>query len=58
MYISSFHKKSKKYDEEITCSCCYDKLTKFQKDRFAMRQKQIITAKKLKKYHIFQKENH
>ena len=58
MPISSFHKKSKKYNEGITCPYCFDKLTKFQKDRFAMRQKQIIAAKKLKKDHIFQKENH
>ena len=58
MPISSFHKNSKKYNEGITCPYCFDKLTKSQKDRFAMRQKQIIAARKLKKNHIFQKESH
>ena len=35
---------------------CYNKLTQSQKERFSMRQKQIVAAKKLNKSHIFQKD--
>ena len=45
-----------KFNEGITCPYCHNKLTEFQKERFAMRQKQIVAAKKLNKSHIFQKE--
>jgi len=55
MPISSSEKKSKKYKEGITCPYCYSKLTQSQKERFAMRQKQIMAEKKLSKSHIFQK---
>ena len=48
-------KKSKKYVEGVSCPKCHDFLTEFQKSRFAMRQKQIIQAKKLEKKYIFQK---
>ena len=56
MPISAQEKKSGKYKEGISCSYCYNKLTKSQKDRFSMRQKQILIAKKLNKSHIYQKE--
>ncbi len=54
--VSIHEKKSKKYVEGISCPKCHDYLTVFQKKRFAMRQKQIIMAKKLGNKHIFQKE--
>ena len=56
MPISAQEKKSSKYKEGISCPCCYNKLTKSQKDRFSMRQKQILIASKLNKAHIYQKE--
>ena len=56
MPVSMREKKSKKFNEGISCPCCYNKLTKTQKDRFSMRQKQILIAKKLNKSHIYQKE--
>ena len=49
-------KKQKKYEEGVSCSRCYDTLSKIQKNRFRMRQKQIMLAKKAGKKHIFQKE--
>jgi len=54
--ISTQEKKSKKYVEGVSCPKCHDYLTESQKDRFAMRQKQILIAKKMEKKHIFQKE--
>ena len=54
--ISSKDKKSKKYEEGVSCNRCYDTLSKVQKNRFRMRQKQIMFAKKTGKKHIFQKE--
>ena len=54
--ISSKDKKSKKYEEGVSCSRCYDTLSKVQKNRFRMRQKQIMLAKKAGKKHIFIKE--
>ena len=54
--ISSSDKKSKKYEEGVSCNRCYDTLSKIQKNRFRMRQRQIILAKKAGKKHIFQKE--
>jgi len=56
MPISPVEKKSKQYKEGITCPYCYNKLTQSQKERFLMRQKQILAAKRLNKSHIFQKE--
>ena len=56
MPISAHEKKSSKYKEGISCPYCYNKLTKSQKDRFSMRQKQILIARKLNKTHIYQKE--
>ena len=54
--ISHKDKKSKKYEEGISCPNCHDNLTTSQKERFRMRQKQINLAKKFGKQHIFQKE--
>ena len=54
--ISNNDKKSKKYEEGVSCPNCYDILTNSQKERFRMRQKQINIAKKNGKKHIFQKE--
>ena len=54
--ISFKDKKSKKYEEGVSCPYCHDLLTKSQKERFRMRQKQIVLAKKSGKKHIFQKE--
>ena len=54
--VSIQEKKSKKYVEGISCPKCHDYLTNSQKKRFAMRQKQILMAKKIGKRHIFQKE--
>ena len=54
--ISSKDKKSKKYEEGVSCPNCLDNLTDTQKARFRMRQKQINLAKKSGSKHIFQKE--
>jgi len=56
MPVSVHEKRSSKYKEGISCPYCYNKLTKSQKDRFSMRQKQILIARKLNKSHIYQKE--
>ena len=49
-------KKSKKYEEGVSCPRCFDTLTNIQKSRFRMRQKQINLAKQVGKKHKFQKE--
>ena len=54
--VSNSDKKSTKYEEGVSCPNCHDNLTKSQKERFRMRQKQINLAKRLGKKHIFQKE--
>ncbi len=54
--IANKDKKSKKYEEGVSCPNCHDSLTSLQKERFRMRQKQINLAKKVGKKHIFQKE--
>ena len=54
--ISIKDKKSKKYEEGVSCPNCHDSLTIAQKERFRMRQKQIYLAKKHGRKHIFQKE--
>ena len=56
MPISMSDKKSYKYKKGVSCPHCYNKLTKSQKERFSMRQKQIVLAKRLNKSHIYQKE--
>ena len=54
--ISPKDKKSKKYEEGVSCPNCHDGLTKTQKSRFRMRQQQINLAKESGSKHIFQKE--
>ena len=54
--ISPKDKKSKKYEEGVSCPNCHDGLTKTQKSRFRMRQQQINLAKERGSKHIFQKE--
>ena len=56
MPISPKDKKSKKYEEGVSCPNCHDKLTTDQKSRFRMRQSQIYKAKKSGKNYLFQKE--
>ena len=56
MPISSKDKRSNKYEEGVSCPNCHDYLTKTQKDRFRMRQKQINLAKKSGSKHTFKKE--
>jgi len=54
--ISPKDRKSKKYEEGVSCPSCYNNLTTEQKSRFRMRQSQIYKAKKSGQKHIFQKE--
>ena len=54
--ISKLDKKSKQYEEGVSCPNCHDYLTNLQKERFRMRQKQINIAKSKGDKHIFQKE--
>ena len=54
--ISIKDKKSKKYEEGVSCPNCFDKLSETQKNRFRMRQSQINRARELDKDHIFKKE--
>ena len=54
--ISTKDKRSKKYEEGVSCERCYDTLSSSQKSRFRMRQNQINLAKKAGKKHKFQKE--
>ena len=54
--ISLNEKKSEKYFEGISCPKCHDKLSVSQKERFTMRQKQTIDAKKLGRNYFFKKE--
>jgi len=54
--ISAKDKKSKKYEEGVSCPNCHDHLKPSQKERFRMRQRQINLAKQRGKKHIFQKE--
>ena len=54
--ISAKDKKSKRYEEGVTCPNCFDKLSKKQKSRFRMRQSQVYKAKLSGKKYNFQKE--
>ena len=49
-------KRSKKFEEGVSCPNCNDNLTETQKSRFRMRQSQIYKAKQSGKKDIFQKE--
>ena len=54
--VSPNEKKSKKYYEGISCPKCHDNLSNSQKERFTMRQKQILDAKKIGRNYFFKKE--
>ncbi len=53
--ISQKDKRSKKFEEGVSCPNCHDKLTETQKARFRMRQSQVYKAKKSKKKIYFSK---
>ncbi len=57
MPISPKDKRSKKFEEGVSCPNCHDNLTETQKSRFRMRQSQIYKAKQSGKKYIFQKES-
>ena len=48
--------KSKKYEEGVSCPNCFTNLTYKQKERFRMRQKQIIESKKKGEKYFYQIE--
>ena len=54
--VSSTDKKSNEYEKGVSCPNCFKNLTKSQKSRFRMRQKQIDLAKSKGNKHMFQKE--
>ena len=54
--ISPKDKRSKKFEEGVSCPNCYNNLTESQKSRFRMRQSQVYKAKQSGKKYIFQKE--
>ncbi len=54
--IKLSERKSNFYEQGVTCPNCYNNLTNSQKQRFRMRQKQILTAKKHGKKYFFQRE--
>jgi UPF0176 protein len=56
MPISAKDKRSKKFEEGVSCPNCHNNLTDSQKSRFRMRQSQVYNAKQSKKKYIFQKE--
>jgi UPF0176 protein len=56
MPISPRDKRSKKFEQGVSCPNCHDNLTETQKSRFRMRQSQIYKAKQSGKKYIFQKE--
>tara|TARA_B100001057_G_scaffold25704_1_gene23641 strand:+ start:1694 stop:2593 length:900 start_codon:yes stop_codon:yes gene_type:complete len=55
--IKSSESKSNLYEEGVSCSSCFYKLTSIQKERFRMRQKQVEVAKKSGQKYFFQREN-
>ena len=54
--IKLTERKSNFYEQGVSCPNCYNKLTNSQKQRFRMRQKQILLAKKHGKKYFFQRE--
>ena len=54
--IKLSERKSNFYEKGVSCPNCYNKLTNSQKQRFRMRQNQILTAKKHGKKYFFQRE--
>ena len=56
MPMSPKDKRSKKFEEGVSCPSCHNNLTEVQKSRFRMRQSQVYKAKHSKNKYIFQKE--
>ena len=56
MPVAPKDKRSKKFEEGVSCPNCHENLTETQKSRFRMRQSQIYKAKQSGKNYIFQKE--
>ena len=54
--IKLSERKSNFYEQGVSCPNCYNNLTNSQKQRFRMRQKQILLAKKHGKKYFFQRE--
>ena len=54
--IKLSERKSNFYEQGVSCPNCYNKLTNSQKQRFRVRQKQILLAKKHGKKYFFQRE--
>ena len=54
--IKSSESKSNLYEEGVSCSGCFYKLSSIQKERFRMRQKQVQAAKKDGRKYFFQRE--
>ena len=54
--IKLSERKSNFYEQGVSCPNCYNNLTNSQKQRFRMRQKQILTAKKHGKKYFFERE--
>ena len=54
--IKLSERKSNFYEQGVSCPNCYNNLTNSQKQKFRMRQKQILTAKKHGKKYFFQRE--
>ena len=54
--ITKLEKKNKQYEEGVSCSNCFHKLTDKQKQRFRMRQKQINLSKKKGQKYFYQLE--
>ena len=50
--ITEADKSSEKYQQGVSCSHCYDKVTAAQKIRFMEREKQIVLAKKRGEVHM------
>lgn len=55
--IKLSERKSNFYEQGVSCPNCYNRLTNSQKQRFRMRQKQILTAKKTWKKILFPKRS-
>ena len=54
--ITKLEKYNKQYEEGVSCSNCFNKLTNKQKQRFRMRQKQINQSKKRGQKYFYQIE--
>ena len=54
--ITKLEKYNRQYEEGVSCSNCFNKLTNKQKQRFRMRQKQINQSKKKGQKYFYQIE--